>query len=218
MTDTEEPDTASTDPAAMLGVLREQERRSQRWASRAAVLILLTWALAWAVGFLFLWSAETIGGNPWFRVPVVVSSVVFGAAMVVGIVTSATAGIRSGRGLRGPSRTAGAMYGFAWSISMVGAWLLLNAVARAGLPPEIIGVLAPALFVFVVGVLYLAGGALWRSPAQYALGCVMIATAIGASFAGGPTHYLIYGTVGAAAMLAMAVLLARGILPSETAR
>lgn len=46
----------------------------------------------------------------------------------------------------------------------------------------------------------------------------MIATAIGASFAGGPTHYLIYGTVGAAAMLAMAVLLARGILPSETAR
>jgi hypothetical protein len=43
----------------------------------------------------------------------------------------------------------------------------------------------------------------------------MIATALGASFAGSPTHYLVYATVGPVAMLVVAALMARGVLPSE---
>lgn len=218
MNDAIESDDAPGDPAAMLRVLREQERRTQRWSYGAYSIVLVVWALAWAIGFGALWSAETIGGSPWPRMPQQPAWIVFGVSIAVAIAVSIVIGARSGAGLRGPSKLAGAMYGWSWSISMVGASLILGAVQRAGLPPAVAGILAPALFALLVGVLYLAGGALWRSPAQFVLGCVMIATAVTASFAGGPTHYLIYATIGAGSMLIAAVLMARGILPSESAR
>lgn len=202
----------------MLELLREQERRSQSQAHRLPALMLIAWAIAWAVGFLTLWSAAETGGNPWFRVPAEAAWAVYGASIAAAVVVSIISGIRIGVGVRGPSKLAGAMYGWSWTISTLGAGFLLGAMARAGVPSAVMGILAPALFALVVGVLYLAGGMLWRSPAQYALGCVMIATAIGASFAGAPTHNLIYGTVGSAAMLVMAVLLVRGILPFESTR
>ncbi|WP_156366509.1 hypothetical protein [Microbacterium sp. No. 7] len=206
------------DPAAMLRLLRDQERRTQRWSQRTYAVMLVVWALAWAVGFGFLWSAETTGGSPWPRVPQQLAWIVFGVAMAVAIVVSIVAGVRSGIGVRGPSKLAGAMYGWSWTISMSGAAFIIGAVQRAGLPPTTIGILAPAMFALLTGALYLAGGALWRSPAQFALGCVMIATAVTASFVGAPTHYLIYATVGGGAMLISAVLLARGVLPYESAR
>lgn len=176
-------------------------------------LMLITWAASWAVGFLALWSAETIGGSPWPRIPVTVAWPVFGIALVAGVVVSIAASIRSGMGVRGPSRLSGALYGWSWTISMVGAGFLLGAVQRTGASPELMAVLSPALFVLLVGVLYLAGGALWRSPAQYILGVIMIATAIGASFAGTPANYLVYATVGPVTMLVVAGLLLRGAIP-----
>jgi len=203
------------DPAAMLELMREQRRRTQRWTMRNYVLMLVIWAVAWAVGFLAVWSAETTGGSPWPRIPQPVAWTVFGVVILGAIVFSIVAGIRSGAGVRGPSRLSGMLYGWSWSVSMLGAWLLLTALQRAGLPPEAMSLLSPAVFVLLVGVLYLAGGALWRSPAQFALGIVMIATAVGATFAGAPTHYLIYATVGPIAMLVVAVLLARGVISAE---
>lgn len=211
-------DDVPADPAAMLDMMREQERRTQQWSYRIAVLQLTIWAFTWIVGFFFLWSSEATGGNPWFRVPAPLAWTVFGVTMALAAIASIVAGIRSGAGVRGPSKLSGAMYGWSWSISMVGAWLLLNAAIRAGMSTDVVNLIAPALFILIVGVLYLAGGALWHSPAQFVLGCVMIVTAVVASFVGSPTHYLIYATVGPASMLIVAALLARGILPSEGAR
>lgn len=199
----------------MLDLIDEQRRRTQRWELRTYVVMLVAWAVSWAVGFGALWSAETAGGNPWLRIPDAVSWVVFGVLIAAAIVVSIVAGIRAGTSTRGPSRLSGALYGWSWTISMVGAWGLLTALRRTGISEEAMSVLAPAMFILLVGVLYLAGGALWRSPVQYALGVVMIATTVVASFVGTPTHYLIYATVGPLAMLAVAVMMARGLLPSQ---
>lgn len=211
-------DEQSADPAAMLALMQQQRRRTAHWVNRSYAVMLITWAAAWIVGFGAIWSAAEGGGNPFFRVPTTPAWVVFGAALVTGAVVSIVMGIRSGAGVRGPSRLAGAMYGWAWSISMFGAGLLLGAVQRAGADAEVMAVLSPAVFALLVGVLYLTGGALWRSPVQYALGVVMIATAVGASYAGTPTNYLVYATVGPAAMLVVAVLMLRGVIPAEGAR
>ncbi|MBF0700895.1 hypothetical protein IR074_03080, partial [Lactobacillus murinus] len=91
-------------------------------------------------------------------------------------------------------------------------------VQRTGADAAVMAVLSPAIFVLLVGVLYLAGGALWRSPVQYALGIVMIATAIVASYAGTPTNYLVYATVGPLAMPIVATLMLRGVIPAEGSR
>jgi hypothetical protein len=215
MTPASEHDDLPADPAAMADLMRDQRRRTRRWELRPYVAMLVVWAVSWAVGFTCLWSSDADGGNPWFRMPATAAAIVFIVLMAVAIVVSIVAGIRSGVGVRGPSRLAGALYGWSWTISMLGAGALLGAVGRAGMPTETMNILAPGLFVLLVGVLYLAGGALWRAPVQYALGVVMIATALGASFAGSPTHYLVYATVGPVAMLVVAALMARGVLPSE---
>lgn len=206
------------DPAAMLALMQDQRRRTLHWVNRGYAGMLLTWAVAWAVGFGALWSAEEGGGNPFFRIPTGPAWVVFGVVLLAGIAVSAVAGVRSGAGVRGPSRLAGTLYGWAWALTMTGAGLLVGAVERAGADPQVMAVLSPAVFVLLVGVLYLTGGALWRSPVLYALGVVMIATALAASYAGTPTNYLVYATVGPAAMLVVAVLMLRGVLPAEGSR
>lgn len=202
----------------MLAVIDDQRRRTMRWVNHSYAVLLLTWAAAWFVAFGAVWSAQDGGGNPWLRVPTAPAWIVFGVAIVTGIVISVVVGVASGRSVRGPSRLAGAMYGWSWSLSMFSAGLLLGGVARAGAAPEVMAVLSPAIFVLLVGVLYLAGGALWRSPVQYALGVVMIGTTVVATFVGAPTHNLIYATVGPAAMLVVAILVLRGVLPAEGRR
>ena len=212
---TEARDDLPADPAAMLNLMRDQRRRTQRWELRLYVVMLVAWAVSWGIGFGALWSAESTGGNPWLRIPDAVAWAVFGGLLVAAIIISIVAGVRSGTAVRGPSRLAGALYGWSWTISMVAAWGVLTAVRRAGLSDSAMSVLAPALFILIVGVLYLAGGALWRSTVQYALGVVMIVTVVGASFAGAPTHHLIYATVGPAAMLTVAVMMARGVFTTQ---
>ncbi len=217
-TDPAANDDADIDPAAMLALMQTQRRRTQHWANRTYAVMLVTWSLSWFVGFGALWSGEGIGANPALSIAEPVAWIVFGSSLLIGIVVSIVAGVRSGAGLRGPSRTAGALYGWSWTLSMVGAGLLTGAVRRAGASAETMAVVSPALFVLLVGVLYLAGGALWRSPVQYALGIVMIVTAVIASYAGTPQNYLVYATVGPLSMMVVAVLMLRGVIPAEGRR
>lgn len=201
-------------PADMVRIMSEQRRRTRSRLERGWAVILLMWAAAWLIGFFGLWSAEAIGGNPWWRVSVTTATIVFIVVMVVAITASIIMGVRSGTGMRGASALSGAMYGWSWTITMVGASFLLTGLQRTGLSPETIGVLYPAVFVFLTGVLYLAGGALWRAPVQFALGGVMILVAVGATFLGTPDAYLVYATAGPLCMIVVAVLMLRGILPA----
>lgn len=208
-----EDETPST-PAEMLALMRDQRRSTRARMSVVFSRLLIVWAVAWAVGFFALWSAEAIGGNPAFRIPQQIAWPVFGVLMVVGIVWSAVTGIRSGRDIRGRSKLAGMLYGWSWSVSMAGAGFFAAGLQHAGLPGELSALLYPGLFILLVGVQYLGGAALERSPAMFALGVVMIVTVIVATWVGSPTHYLLYGTVGPVAMLVVAALMAAGVLPA----
>lgn len=213
MTTHSDDETPST-PAEMLALMRDQRRSTRARMSIVFSRLLIVWAVAWTVGFLALWSADTIGGNPFFRIPPQVAWPLFGTLMIVGIVWSAVTGIRSGRDIRGRSKLAGMLYGWSWSVAMAGAGFFAAGLQHAGLPGELSALLYPGLFTMLVGVQYLGGAALERSPAMFALGVVMIATVIVATWVGSPTHYLLYGTVGPVAMLTVAALMAAGVLPA----
>lgn len=213
---TEDPD-APTDAAHMFELMQSQRRSTQRKLLRGYTILLLVWAAAWAVGFGALWFGQGVGGADVLPAPVAWS--VFGACILGAIIWSIVTGVRSGAsGIRGRSQLQGMLYGWSWTISMVGTWLLLMGVQRAGLSTEAAALLYPGAFVLMVGVLYLAGGALWRSPVQYVLGIVMIALVAIATFVGAPYHYLVYAIAGPIAMIVVAVLLARGVLPVEPRR
>jgi len=211
----EDPD-ARADAERMFALMQSQRRSTQSRLMRGYAVLLVVWAAAWAIGFSALWFGRDIGGVDLLSAPV--AWIVFGVCMVTAIVWSIVTGVRSGAGIRGRSRYQGMLYGWSWTISMVGAWLLLVGLQRAGLPAHLAALLYPGMFVLIVGVLYLAGGALWRAPVQYALGIVMIAVVVVATFAGAPYHYLVYAIAGPVAMLVVAVLLVRGLLPVEPRR
>ncbi|WP_235014716.1 hypothetical protein [Microbacterium sp. SLBN-154] len=199
----------------MLRVMQSQQRMTQSRLVRSYVVLLVVWAAAWAIGFGVLYLSAT----PDPLVPAAAAWPVFAACIVVAIVWSITTGVRSASsGIRGASRVQGMLYGWSWTVAMVGASILLAGAQRVGLPADTAAVLYPGMFALVVGILYLGGGALWRSLPQYALGVVFIAVAGIATFLGTPVHYLVYAVVGPIAMLVVAVLLGRGVLPLEPRR
>ncbi|MFV0634582.1 hypothetical protein [Demequina sp.] len=215
-TDADAPEPADASAAQMLALMRDQRRSVRVRLDHRFTVLLAVWAVVWCVGFGALWSGENIGGNTAFRIPEAAAWIVFGCLMVVGIVWSIVTGILSGRHFRGGSRLSGMLYGWSWSVSMTGAGLFTAGLQRAGLTDELAALLYPGLFVSLVGVLYLTGAALERSPALFALGCAMIAIVVVATFVGSPTHYLLYATAGPVAMVTVAALQARGVLPAAT--
>lgn len=207
-------DQQNLDAAQMFDVMQSTRRRTQSLLTRVYTGLLFVWAGAWFLGFGALWLGDGIGGVD--VIPAPVAWIIFGVLIAVAIVWSIVAGVRSASaGIRGKSQLQGALYGNSWMISMMGGWLILAGLQRSGMPQETANLLYPAMFAFVVGILYLAGGAVWRSPAQYVLGIVMIAVVVVATFAGSPWHYLIYATAGPAAMIVVAVMMLRGVLPAE---
>ncbi len=199
----------------MLRVMQSQQRMTQSRLVRSYVVLLVVWAAAWAIGFSVLY----LSAMPDPLVPAAAAWPVFAACIVLAIVWSITTGVRSASsGIRGASRIQGMLYGWSWTVAMVGASILLAGAQRTGLPPDTAAVLYPGVFALVVGILYLGGGALWRSLPQYVLGIVFIAVAGIATFLGTPVHYLVYAVAGPISMLVVAVLLGRGVLPLEPRR
>lgn len=210
-------DDDAADAASMFALMQTQRRSTHRQLIRRYTVLLLVWAVAWGIGFGCLWLGREIGGVA--LIPTTLAWIIFGVCIAGAVIWSILAGVLSANdGIRGRSQLQGAFYGWSWTIGMVGVWLVSMALQRAGLSPELAALLYPALFVLMTGVLYLSGGALWRSPVQYALGVVMIIVAIAATWIGAPVHYLIYATVGPLAMVIVAILLVRGVLPHEPRR
>lgn len=204
-------DDAPQDPHEMLALMDETRRATVRRLSRRYIGLFVVWALAWAVGFGALYLTAGVGAFD--VVPTTVGWVVFAALIVGAIVWSTIVGISaSGDGIRGPSQLQGLLYGISWTITMFMAWLLIAGLQRGGLTGELLQLVYPGVYVFLVGVLYLAGGALFRGVPMYVLGGILIVVAVIATFFGAPTHYLIYATVGPAAMLVVAALMTWGPL------
>ncbi len=199
---------AGDDPRGMLDLIDSTRRTTIRRLTRRYVLLYVVWAAAWAVGFGALWITQGVGALD--VLPTVVGWIVFAASLIIAIVWSAIVGIRAGSdGIRGRSQLQGMLYGFSWTISMIAAALLIAGLQRNGLSQELANVLYPGLYVFLVGVLYLSGGALFRTVPMYIVGALLIVTAVVATFVGAPHHYLVYATIAPAAMLIAAVVMLR---------
>ncbi|ROP42806.1 hypothetical protein [Pseudokineococcus lusitanus] len=197
-------DDAALDPREALALLESERDRTQQHLEPDARLIYGVWGVAWLVGFLALWSAST-GAGPLSRP---VAFVVFGGLLAVAVVVTAVHSIRRTAGLRGGSAAVGAMYGWAWLLGFGGLFAVMQAAAAAGASPEVLNVLGPALPALVVGLLYLAGGALWQERVQYALGAWIIATGAVAALTGWPTNELVMALLGGGGFLVGAVVVA----------
>lgn len=182
-----------------LALIELQQREVHRRLEVNVALFYGPWGAAYLLGFgsVFLTYPSAVPLRLPGEVAAVITGVLFAAAMVVSVVT----GTRAARGLRGPSWVAGAMYGWSWTLGF-GALTAVNiGITRLGLPDGAVTLLWSGSSLLLVGVLYLAGGALWQDRFQYGLGVWMLVTGAGSVFAGVPGNFAVVSLAGGGGLL-----------------
>ncbi|RCW39924.1 hypothetical protein DFQ14_1135 [Halopolyspora algeriensis] len=207
MNEHREPDTGTgtPSPAEMLAITEQQQRHTERELDANPGLLFGAWGLAWLLGFgeLFL----TIGRDPIVTLPLWAAlTIFFGCLGTAGTITAWHL-TRAMRGVRGPSQTAGAMYGWSWTLGFIALGAMIGATAQLGISYEVHALLWTAGSGLLVGVLFLSGGAMTGDWWQYGIGLwTLLINAVGA-FAGIPGHYLVMSLAGGGGFLVAGIIL-----------
>jgi hypothetical protein len=187
-------DDLAPDPAAALAIIEQQRRQAGLTRVSNAVLFAV-WGLAWLVGYGALWLSGRHGEvSP-------ASALVFGACVLVGLVATFWHVTRRMRGIVGSGPRTGAMFAGAWVVGYAAQGMTIGGLARAGASDDVVQLVANASGALVVGLLFLAGGMMWRSPGMYGLGAWMCLVAGAAALVGLPGSYLVMALAGGGGML-----------------
>jgi hypothetical protein len=185
-----------------LNLIAQQNRRTRRELGGGPARMLAAWAFAWIVGWGFTYFATQTESVPGWVGGVLVA-VLFVAAMAYTGYVSA----RAGRGIRGPSKTVGAMYGYSWALSSVGLTVIDIRITQFGsLSSDQVSLLWSGTWLLLTGVLYLTGGMLWQDKLMYGLGAWMIVSAGLSVLVGFPANFLVLAICGGGGFLLGAIV------------
>ncbi|MET9001887.1 hypothetical protein [Amycolatopsis sp. Hca4] len=187
-----------------LNLIAQQNRRTRRELGGGPARMLAAWAIAWIAG----WGFTYVTTQGWVAVPGWVAGGIVVPLLFLGAMAYTTyTSIRSGRGIRGPSRTAGAMYGYGWALSAIGLMVVdLRITQFQALSPEQVSLLWSGTWLLLTGVLYLAGGMLWQDKLMYGLGAWMIVSAALSVLVGYPDNFLVLTVCGGGGFLLGAIV------------
>jgi len=180
--------------AESLALIARQHERTRRELRVSPARLFAVWAFTWLAGWglVYLSDEKTAGLLPGWAAGLVV-----GLLMVAAIVYSAWHGSKGGRGIRGPSRRTGALYGWMWFISYTGMTLIDIRITK--LLPEgsdLVPLLWSGTSLLLTGTIYLAGGILWQDVRQYFLGGWIIVCSGASVLVGVPGNFLVLSLAG----------------------
>jgi hypothetical protein len=196
-------ESQSLDPVASLALIETEQRRIGRQVTFNPVFMNAMWAVVWFAGF----GAAYLGYGADRRIPAWLGAAIPAALIVTGLATSIAYGIRVGSGISGPSRTAGAMYGWSWTLGFVCLTAVDIAIGRH-LPDSTVTLLWSATSLLLVGVLQMVGAALWRDLIMFATGAWTMVCAAGAALLGVPGNFLVLSLAGGGGFAVLAAYLA----------
>lgn len=188
---------AAPDLAAALAIIAAG-RQQARGAYPSGAFLFLLWGAVWLVGYGTLWVSARDSGRP----AGAAAAVAIGLG-VVGLAGTLTHIGRRSRGLSGASARTGALYGWSWAIGFTAQALIVTSLAEAGAPPQVSALAGNALAALVVGLLYLAAGALWDDVPMYALGAWITLVGAASALVGIPGTYLAMSLAGGGGMVAV---------------
>ncbi|MBB5077637.1 hypothetical protein [Nonomuraea endophytica] len=193
MTDDEAPPT----PAEMLRLIEEQQTAAMRRFIPDPLLMYVPWGVAWFVGFgtLFLGQGLAGDGNGLLPITWQVGLAVLWATQIIAFVFMIIALLRAGGHIKGESEARGAMYGLAWFIGFNAMGILATRFVPL-LPQDTIGPFYTSLFMLVAGLLYMAGGAVYRLWPQFLLGVWVVVVDVVGTVLGGGWIYLLLAVLG----------------------
>jgi len=201
--DNDEPLTAD---ASLAVIEAERDRVAKRVTFNPAVMAGI-WAAAWFIGFGCAYLAYGSGRV----IPAWLGPTVAATLLVAAVMMSMLYATRINSGISGPSRTSAAMYGWSWMLGFACLTAVNIALANRDLTSATITLLWSASSLLLVGVLQLAGGAIWRDWTQFVIGVWMMVCAAGAVLAGVPGNFLVQSLAGGGgfAMLALYFIIQR---------
>ncbi len=183
-----------------LAIIADQRAAAAR-TQPSAPLLFGVWGTAWVLGYGLLWLS--VGEDELWAAW---AAVVAGLAIVAAMVVTAWHSVTRTHGIRGRSAQQGAMYGWGWFLGFLGQGVTVAALADAGASREVVGLAANAIASLVVGLLYIAGGLMWRATAMYALGAWILLAGAASAFAGIPGSYAVLALAGGGGMLVAALV------------
>jgi hypothetical protein len=193
-------DAAPISAADTLKLIDEQRTTAERGLTPDPRLIYWPWGIAWFVGFGLLFLRFGPGGRVLVDLPDWLPLSTLYALMLVALVISGLAGMKVSRHVSGASAVTGALYGFSWFLGFAGFSALAIRLSPH-LPPQWSGLLWAGGHVGVVGLMYLAGGAIWRTRDLYGLGLWITAVNVIGIVAGPGWHSLVISIGAGCAMV-----------------
>jgi hypothetical protein len=183
-----------------LALIDGQRRDVRRRLEIDPAVLSAIWGVAWSVGF----GVAYLAYGPDRVLPGWLGPTVPAVLMLCGVLASIGYASSVGRGVSGPSRTAAARYGWSWTLAFSCLAVVNTALIRQGLAPDTAALLWSASALLLVGVLYLAGGALFDDRLQYGVGVWTLLSATAAVPAGVPGNFLVMAIAGGGGFLGMA--------------
>jgi hypothetical protein len=187
MEEDEDPAPTAAESLRLIQTERAATERSLRPDPR---LIYLPWGIAYLVGFGLLYlrfgpdDKVTVNMPNWLPLTTLYS------LMLVAFILSGVTGARAGRAVSGDSSVMGFRYGMTWLMGFAGMDVLLAKITNY-LPGPQAGMVWAAASIGIVGTMYMAGGAVWRSRELFLLGTWIGLTNIAGVVAGPGWHSLI---------------------------
>ncbi|GAA3542710.1 hypothetical protein GCM10022222_27990 [Amycolatopsis ultiminotia] len=194
----------SLSAAESLDLIARQHERTRRELRTSPARLLGVWALAWLVGWGLVYLSDHRAGA---LLPGWAAAVVVGVLFVCAIGYTAWHSTRVSRGIRGPSRRIGRMYGWAWVISFGSMYLVdLRLTDLLGDRPDVIALLWSGTSMLLTGALYLAGGMLWQDPLPYGFGAWISVCGGLSVLIGVPGNFLVLSLAGGGGFAVAAVV------------
>ncbi len=199
-TSTEEPGPAEhPSPADALAAIDDAQERTSRSLRPSPLGMFVPWGLGYLVGFGGVWLA--IRGV----LPDAAVTALLVLAAVVPLVSTGITVSRSSRGVSGPSRRVGAQYGSSWLLGFAALFAINVRVGTLGVPTPTLSLIWSGSALLVVGLLYLAGGAIWNHVPQYVLGVWTLVTAVATVLVGYPTNFAVLALAGGGGFVVLGV-------------
>ncbi|MFI1650372.1 ABC transporter permease [Streptomyces avidinii] len=176
-------------------------RRPREVDNRAAYV---SFGLAYVLGHGA--AAATHGAAPLLDLPGWLPLALLGLGLVAGIALATLAALRAQHGATAPEVLSGKLLGAAWITAFTALFLAITGLTSVLDHPELQSVLWPAGSGLVVGLLYLAEGAVRRNVLHYSLGVWLAITSTAALALAAPAFYWVLAIGGGGAYALAAAL------------
>jgi hypothetical protein len=207
------PEDRPLTPQDSLALINKQQSSGVRRRQLASALLCGVWGFAYVISWgAFYLAREQV-------LPVLVAAILTGVLIIGSIAFSAWFGVHSSQGVRGPSQLTGAMYGWSWTLGSFALVAINVGLQHKGLTDDQTTLLWSGTALLFAGLLYLAGGAIFRSWPHYTIGAWTLIVAAVSVYVGVPDNYLVLSLAGGGGFLAQAAFyLWRSAHPSNPGR